>query len=76
MKKAVIVGYGNMGSKYAEQLYNGQIKALSLYGVLCRNQPGQQKIRESMPGVVVFPGLSAGTAKNPGKHAGGCCFSG
>ena len=35
MKKAVIVGYGNMGSKYAEQLYNGQIKDLSRYGVLC-----------------------------------------
>ncbi len=59
MKKAVIVGYGNMGSKYAEQLYNGQIKDLSLYGVLCRNQPGQQKIRESMPGVVVFPDENA-----------------
>lgn len=55
MKKAVIVGYGNMGSKYAEQIYSGKIKDLSLYGVLCRNQPGQQKIRESMPEVVIFP---------------------
>lgn len=55
MKKAVIVGYGNMGGKYAEQIYNGKIKDLSLYGILCRNQPGQQKIRESMPEVVIFP---------------------
>ena len=55
MKKAVIVGYGNMGGQYAEKIYNGKIKELSLYGILCRNQPGQQKIRESMPEVLVFP---------------------
>ena len=55
MKKAVIVGYGNMGGQYAEKIYNGKIKGLSLYGILCRNQPGQQKIRESMPEVTVFP---------------------
>ena len=55
MKKAVIVGYGNMGSKYAGEIYNGNIKDLSLYGILCRNQEGQRKIRENMPEVVIFP---------------------
>lgn len=44
-----------MGSKYAEQIYSGKIKDLSLYGVLCRNAPGQQEIRESMPQAVIFP---------------------
>lgn len=55
MKKAVIVGYGNMGSKYAGLIYGGKIRDLSLYGILCRNRQGQQEIRESMPGIVVFP---------------------
>lgn len=55
LKKAVIVGYGNMGSKYAAQIYEGAVKDLSLYGILCRNQPGQRAIRENMPEVVIFP---------------------
>ncbi|MCM1254109.1 MAG: Gfo/Idh/MocA family oxidoreductase [Clostridium sp.] len=55
MKKTVIVGYGNMGSKYAARIYNGEIRDLSLYGIVCRNAPGQQKIRESMPEVAIFP---------------------
>lgn len=54
MKKAVIVGYGNMGSKYAGQIYEGKIKDLSLYGILCRNIPGQKLIRENMPEAVIF----------------------
>lgn len=55
LKKAVIVGYGNMGGKYAAKIHNGEINGLSLYGILCRNLPGQQVIRENMPGVVIFP---------------------
>lgn len=55
MKKAVIVGFGNMGSKYAGRIYNGEIQDLSLYGILCRNMPGQQQIKEQMPEVIIFP---------------------
>lgn len=44
-----------MGSKYADRIYNGAVQDLSLYGIVCRNAPGQQKIRESMPEVVIFP---------------------
>ena len=44
-----------MGSKYAARIHNGEIKDLSLYGILCRNTPGQQEIKESMPEVVIFP---------------------
>ena len=44
-----------MGGKYAAQIYNKEIKGLSLYGILCRNKPGQQAIRETMPEVIIFP---------------------
>lgn len=55
MKKAVIVGYGNMGSRYADMIYSGGIEGLSLYGILCRNRAGQEKIMAHMPGAVIFP---------------------
>ena len=54
MKKVVIVGFGGMGSKYADMIYKGQIEGLQLYGILCRNIPGQEKIRETMPEVVIY----------------------
>lgn len=57
MKKAVIIGYGNMGSKYAARIYRGEIKDLSLYGIVCRNATGQQQIRESMSEVVIYPDM-------------------
>ena len=55
MKKAVIAGYGNMGSKYAARIYKGQIEGLSLFGILCRNPKMQDKIRREMPQVKIFP---------------------
>ena len=55
MKKAVIAGYGNMGSKYADRIYKGQIEGLSLFGILCRNPKMQDKIRREMPQVKIFP---------------------
>lgn len=55
MKRAVIIGYGNMGSKYAARIYKGEIRDLSLYGIVCRNSTGQQEIRESMPEVIIYP---------------------
>lgn len=54
MKKTVIVGYGNMGSQYADRIYAGEIKGLALYGILCRNRQGQERIRRRMPQVQVF----------------------
>ncbi|MCM1182863.1 MAG: Gfo/Idh/MocA family oxidoreductase [Roseburia sp.] len=54
MKRAVIVGYGNMGSKYAARIHGGEAEGLSLYGIVCRNAAGQQEIRARMPEVAVF----------------------
>ena len=45
MKKTVIVGYGNMGSRYASHIYNGKIKDMSLYGIVCRNPEKQREIK-------------------------------
>ena len=56
MKKTVIVGYGNMGSRYASHIYNGKIKDMSLYGIVCRNPEKQREIINNMPEVKVFPG--------------------
>lgn len=54
MKKAVIVGYGNMGGQYADKIYAGEIRGLELYGILCRNPQGKEKIRQRMPHVRIF----------------------
>ncbi len=54
MKKVVIVGYGNMGSQYADKIYTGEVRDLELCGILCRNRQGQERIRSRMPEVRVF----------------------
>ncbi len=54
MKKVVIVGFGGMGSMYANMIYKGQIEGLQLQGILCRNLPGQTRIRETMSEVVIY----------------------
>lgn len=55
MKKTVIVGYGNMGSRYASKIYQAEIKDMLLYGIVCRNTERQQEIKRKMPEVKVFP---------------------
>ncbi|MCC8127559.1 MAG: Gfo/Idh/MocA family oxidoreductase [Clostridiales bacterium] len=52
--RTVVIGYGGMGSQYAQMLYDGKVEGMTLTGVCCRNEPGQQKIRERHPGVAIY----------------------
>lgn len=52
--KTVVIGFGGMGSKYAEILAGGQVEGMSLQGVCCRNQAGQEKIRKQYPEAAVY----------------------
>lgn len=52
--RTVVIGYGGMGSKYADMLYQGQIEGMVLQGVCCRNAAGQQRLREEYPQVVIY----------------------
>lgn len=55
--RAVVIGFGGMGSKYAQILADGQVEGMSLQGICCRNMPGQEKIRTLYPQVSVYPNV-------------------
>ena len=42
--RTVIIGFGGMGKKYAKIIAEGQAPGLTIQGICCRNQPGQQEI--------------------------------
>lgn len=50
----VIIGFGGMGSKYARMIAEGRIEGMELQGICCRNQPGQEKIRELYPDAAIY----------------------
>lgn len=52
--RIVVIGFGGMGSQYAEMIGTGRIEGLSLAGVCCRNEPGQKRIRELYPQAAVY----------------------
>lgn len=52
--RTVVIGFGGMGSQYAEMLYSGAVQGMCLQGICCRNVAGQQKIRESYQDVAVY----------------------
>ncbi len=52
--RTVVIGFGGMGSKYVEILAGGQIRGMALQGVCCRNEAGQQKLRELYPQAAVY----------------------
>ena len=52
--KAALIGYGGMGSKYAEIIHSGQAGTMSLVGICCRNQKGQQEIRAKYPELTIY----------------------
>lgn len=53
MIRVVVIGFGGMGSKYAQVLAGG-IEGMCLSGICCRNQAGQQTIKELYPEVVIY----------------------
>ena len=52
--RAVVIGFGGMGSQYAELIRDGKIAGMTLAGICCRNAPGQAVIRAEYPGVAVY----------------------
>lgn len=47
--RRAVSGFGNMGKKYSEYLLNGDINGMELAGICCRNEKGQQYIRDHYP---------------------------
>lgn len=54
MKRVVIIGYGGMGRKYAQMIHRGEIPGLNVAAILCRNQKGQEDIRNTIPEAVIL----------------------
>ena len=52
--KAVVIGFGGMGSQYARMIYEDKIAGLELYGICCRNPKRQEIVKKEFPGVVLF----------------------
>ena len=52
--RMVLVGYGGMGKQYAGMMADGGIEGLTLCGICCRNQEGQQEIRQRYPNVRIY----------------------
>ncbi len=52
--RAVVIGFGGMGSQYARMIYDKKIRGMELYGICCRNQRGQERIRKEFPEAVLF----------------------
>lgn len=52
--RMAVIGFGGMGRKYVKILADGAITGLVLQGICCRNQAGQQCIRELYPDAAIY----------------------
>lgn len=52
--RAVLIGFGGMGSMYAKLIYGGLVPGMTLAGVCCRNAQGQALLHREFPGVAVY----------------------
>ncbi len=52
--RAVIIGYGGMGKKYARMLAAGEVSGMVLAGICCRNANGQEEIKNLYPDVKIY----------------------
>lgn len=55
--KTVIIGFGGMGSQYAQMIYQGSIPGMILTGVCCRNAQGQETLAKEYPGISIYPSI-------------------
>ena len=49
-----LIGFGGMGSKYAQMIYQNMVPGMKLTGVCCRNAEGQRVLREEFHGVSIY----------------------
>lgn len=52
--RMAVIGFGGMGSKYVKMLADGAVEGMALQGICCRNQAGQQRIRELYPNAAIY----------------------
>lgn len=52
--RAVVIGFGGMGGKYAQILAEGRIDGMMLRGICCRNAAGQERIRRLYPQAAIY----------------------
>lgn len=52
--RTAVIGFGGMGRKYAQMIYEGKAAGMELVGICCRNEKGQSLIRENYPKVMVY----------------------
>ena len=57
--RAVIIGYGGMGKKYAQMLAAGEVSGMTLAGICCRNRQGQEEIRNQYPEAGIYEDADA-----------------
>lgn len=52
--RMAVIGFGGMGSQYVQMIADGEIEGMKLQGICCRNQAGQQRIRELYPEAAIY----------------------
>lgn len=52
--RAALIGFGGMGSQYAEIIYGGKVEGLLLTGICCRNKTGQETIKRLYPDIAIY----------------------
>lgn len=52
--RAVVIGFGGMGSRYASLIGGGAVNGMELAGICCRNKAGQDVIRREYPGAAIY----------------------
>lgn len=57
--RAAVVGFGGMGRRYVQMIHDGEVEGMTLAGVCCRNQKGQEELKASYPEASVYPNVEA-----------------
>lgn len=52
--RIAVIGFGGMGSQYARLLRDGAVDGGILTGICCRNDKGQEIIRNDYPGISIY----------------------
>ena len=55
--RTALIGFGGMGRIYAQMIGAGMVPGMELCGVCCRQEEGQQLLRDRFPGVAVYGDL-------------------
>lgn len=62
--RTALVGFGSMGRNYAMMIHKNMVPQMVLTGVCCRNEAGQQLLRDQFPDVSIY-----GNTEDMARHA-------